>query len=174
MTSSNAMRGVPLPAVGRGLPSFTLTDTAGVSRRLWDYKQRRPVLLTVLRDAEDAVGRGWLRRLTAGRRALDEHCAAVLVIAAEPVARLRALQSGLDLPFTLLADPTGEVTPRYLPASSKDVRVAAYLADRYLQCLGVFLASDERELPPLDDLLATLALADQDDCACGLPAWPEA
>ena len=173
MTTSNPTDATRLPSVGRGLPTFTLGDTAGVSRRLWDYKQRRPVLLTVLRDTHNPLGRAWLARLAAGRRTLDDYCAAMLVIAPEPIDRLRELQSALDLPFTLLSDPAGEVVSRYLPPESADVWLTVYLADRYLQCLGRWLVHEDGDLPALGELTASLALADQDDCACGLPAWPE-
>lgn len=173
MTSTNRLSASSLPAVGRGLPTFTLRDTAGEARRLWDYKQRRPVLLTVLRDTDDALGHVWLERLAASRSILDEHRVAVLVVASEPVARMRELQSALDLPFTLLADPEGEVAARYLPAAPDAEALAVYLADRYLQCLSRWLVRDESGLPAVDAIAAALALADQDDCACGLPAWPE-
>lgn len=173
MTTSNITDAARLPSIGRGLPTFTLADTAGVSRRLWDYKQRHPVLLTVLRDTRDPLGRRWLARLAAGRRTLGEYCAAMLVIAPEPIDRLRELQSALDLPFTLLSDPAGEVVSRYLPPASSGERLAVYLADRYLQCLGRWLIYEDGDLPALGELTASLALAEQDDCACGLPAWPE-
>lgn len=173
MTLSDTVRSNDMPAVGRGLPTFTLDDTAGISCRLWDYKQRRPVLLTILRDTRNPLGRRWLARIAAGRRAFDDYCTAVLVVAPEPVERLRELQSALDLPFTLLADPAGVVVGRYLPPESASGRLAVYLADRYLQCLGRWLVREDGDLPALADLAASLALADQDDCACGLPAWPE-
>lgn len=173
MTTSRATPSTALPAVGRGLPTFTLRDTADVERRLWDYKQRRPVLLTVMRDTRAGLGREWLARLLAARRVLDERCAATLVIAPQPAERLRELQAALDLPFTLLADPDGDTTKRYLTSQPDGERLAIYLADRYLQCLGRWLVRSLADLPPLDDIAATLALADQDDCACGLPAWPE-
>lgn len=173
MTTSNATPAMRLPSPGCAMPTFTLDDTAGVPRRLWDYKQRRPVLLTLLRDTRDPLGREWLARLAAGRAALDEYCAAVLVVAPEPMARLRGLQAALDLPFILLADPEGAVVSRYLPLVESSGRLAIYLADRYLQCLGRWLIREEKDLPALGELASALKLADQDDCACGLPAWPE-
>lgn len=176
MTTSNATdatAAMRLPSVGCAMPTFTLDDTAGVSRRLWDYKQRRPVLLTLLRDTRDPLGREWLARLAACRSALDEYRAAVLIAAPEPMARLRDLQAALDLPFILLADPTGDVVSHYLPPVEYGGRLAIYLADRYLQCLGRWLIREEPDLPAIGELAAALKLADQDDCACGLPAWPE-
>lgn len=174
MTTSNTPVERLLPTVGSGLPTFTLRDTESIPRRLWDYKQRQPVLLTVLRATCDPLAREWLARLLAGRRMLDEYAATMLVVAPEPVERLRELQTTLDLPFTLLADPDDAVVDRYLSlASAGGERLAIYLADRYLQCIGRWLVREERDLPPLDDIAAALSLADQDDCACGLPAWPE-
>lgn len=173
MTSNSATRQDRLPAIGRGMPTFTLTDTAGIPRRLWNYKQRHPVLLTVSRDPRDPLCHEWLVRLRAARHRLDEHCTAVLVVAPETPDRLRELHAVLDLPFTVLADPDAGVASRYLTPAPEGEHLAVYLADRYLQCLGRWLVRAEQDLPHIDDILAALALADQDDCACGLPAWPE-
>ena len=70
-----------------------------------------------------------------------------------------------------LVDPTGDVYARWLPASRGGVGLV--LADRYGQFLRQWQAPDADGFPTLDVVFAEFAFADQEDCACGLPAWPE-
>ncbi|HLZ24850.1 MAG TPA: redoxin domain-containing protein [Ktedonobacterales bacterium] len=161
--------GIP-SSTSRGLPTFTLPDTSGALRRLWDYKQRHPVMVFVPHSPECAGCRAWLRDLRANRAPLDELGAAVLIIVRAPRENARVLQASLDLPFMVLVDADGEVASRY---TARDA-AALYLGDRYLQCIGRWIvAGGQHALPAPDDLLGTLAFAEQEDCGCGLPAWPE-
>jgi hypothetical protein len=92
-----------------------------------------------------------------------------LIVPPEPLARARELQAALDLPFTLLADEAGATRDVYGLEGS----VGLYVADRYLQCLGAWRAPDADGLPALAEPLTLLLAAEQEDCGCGLPAWPE-
>lgn len=156
------------PRPGGQLPGFALPSAAGTTVRLWDFKQRRPLLIALTHGADCPTCRAWLAALARERARLEEAQAAVLVLVPEPVERLRTLQAELDLPFTLLARDA-RATAAYLPAP--DTGVALYAADRYGECVGGWHAADADALPPLDAPLADLALADQGDCECAIPAW---
>ena len=153
---------------GQQLPAFALPSAAGSTVRLWDYKQRQPLLIALTHGADCPACRAWLAAMARERTRLDEAQAAVLVLAPEPVERLRVLQAELDLPFTLLARDE-HTAAAYLPAPGTGV--ALYAADRYGECVGAWHAADADALPPLDAPLADLALADQGDCECTIPAW---
>lgn len=160
----------PLPVPGKGLPTFTLPDTAGTLRRLWEYKQRHPVALFVPHAPGCAGCRAWLQKLGASQARLDEMGAAVLVLVRAPLDEARALQAALDLSFTFLVDAGGSVTTQY----TRPGTATLYLGDRYLQCLDRWTTGEnQHELPLPDDVIATLTFAEQEDCGCGLPAWPE-
>ncbi|MFI5274294.1 MAG: redoxin domain-containing protein [Ktedonobacterales bacterium] len=162
------------PRPGERLPSFALPSDAGGTVRLWDYKQRQPVLLALLHGAECATCGAWLAARAGARERLDEARVAVVVVAPEPVERLRALRSALELPFALLSDaPERATVASYLAPGEERAGVALYAADRYGVCLGVWRAADASGLPALDAPLADFALAKQSDCACALPAWDE-
>jgi peroxiredoxin len=161
-----------LPRPGESLPAFALTDAAGSVVRLRDFKQRRPVLLAFLRDLDSPANREWLARLARERGRLDELRTAVLVVAPAPVERLRRLQTELDLPFALLADADGQTAAAYLPAGD-EAPDALYAADRYNHCLARWLAPDASGFPPLAKVFVEFAFAEQEDCACGLPAWDD-
>lgn len=158
-----------LPRAGSALPGFALPSAAGRTVRLWDYKQRQPLLLAFLHGADCPACRAWLAGLARDRDRLEEARAATLIALPEPAERLRALQIALDLPFTLLDDQARAAAARYLPAGA--VGVALYAADRYGQCLDAWHGSDAGTFPALGAPLADFALAEHDDCACTLPAW---
>lgn len=159
--------------VGGPLPGFTLPNTAGGTTRLWEFKQRRPVFLAFLPGGDGTDTRRWLSLLTARRAALADLDAAVLLALPEPVERLRTLQAAADLPFTLLADEDGSVARMYSAGGKRAEGAVMVAADRYLQCLGVWRAPSLADLPPLEEPLTLLLAAEQEDCGCGLPAWPE-
>jgi peroxiredoxin len=165
-----------LPAVGVSLPAFALPDTSGNVVRLRDFKQRRPVLLAFLRDPASEASRAWLSSLAHERARLDDLRIAVLVIAPSSVEDLRRLQIELDLPFAPpiapLSDAEVAAAEAYLPAETP-APDAIYLADRYNHCLARWLAPDAAQFPPLPRVFTEFAFAEQEDCACGLPAWDD-
>ncbi len=178
------MSGVPIgiaapvraPRIGELLPLFTLPNTCGQSVRLWDFKQRRPVVVLVIHGADCAVCQRALAALAARQAELAETHSAVLVIAPDGVERLGALRAALDLPFTLLSDPRGEVIARYAPGPRTPhgrSSVALYVADCYGEC-GLASRADEADaLVSPDDVLAELALGEQGACSCLVPAWAD-
>lgn len=164
------------PRPGEQLPLFALPDTAGHTVRLWDFKQRRPVVLLFIHGSGCRACRQTLTALAAHRADLEELRAAVLVIAREPAESLGRLRAGLDLPFTCLADTDGAVAARYVPpAGGADTSgaVAMYVADRYGACGLAATAPDAAALPDAGAILAELAHLDEGTCACLVPAWPD-
>jgi peroxiredoxin len=164
------------PRVGELLPLFTLTNSCGRDVRLWDFKQRRPVVVLVIHTAACDACRRSLVALAARQPELGESHAAILVIAPDGVERLVSLRAELALPFTLLSDATGEVIARYAPATrtAQGRRpVALYVADSYGECGLASLADEADALAAADDVLAELALGEQGTCSCLVPAWAD-
>ena len=136
------------------IPGFALPDTDGAIVRLVSFKQRRPVLLALLHRAACPDCRGWL-------------------------AQLAATGDELRLPGALLSDPAGETRARYLGAEAEPGRsphqsVLLVAVGRYNELLAAWEASEPSGWPPLAESFATFAFAEQEDCACGLPVWPDA
>jgi peroxiredoxin len=144
--------------------------------RLWDFKQRRPVVVIVIHAAECAACRRALEELAACQAELGESHAAVLVIAPDGVERLGALRAELELPFTLLSDPHHEDIARLAPGTQQPDGtgpVALYVADCYGECGLASLASEAHALATPDEVLAELALGEQRACSCLVPAWAD-
>lgn len=165
-----------LPEEGYALPAFALEDASGRTIRLWNYKQRRPVLLAFIHGVDCASCRAWLRTLPERQALLDELRVVTLVVVPEPVERLDALQMELDSAAIALSDANRGVAARYLPHAGQARPVSHYVglyaADRYLHCLGRWFSEDADTLSPLDEPLGEIAFAVQEGCGCSLPAWP--
>jgi peroxiredoxin len=164
-----------LPAVGRPQPDFRLADTAGGEVHLGGFRQRQPVLLALTHGSACAACAAWLSALARARAAIEEQRAVVLIVLAGSLDAATETQCALDLPFRLLADEAGVVAELFVPrmgdAATRPL-VALYAADRYGYCLARWLAEDAADLPLPEDALVPIRDAEQEDCGCGLPAWP--
>jgi len=162
----------PLPRPGNLLPALELPDESGTSHTLWEYKQRHPVLLFVAPGLESDVALGaWLERVGAVWPKLAAHDAVLVLVTRNPGTRARAAQAALGAACRLLLDRDGSAARRWLAVEGSDWGL--YLADRYLECLDLWAGGDASILPAPETVISTLAHAEQSDCACGLPAWPE-
>lgn len=163
-----------LPSVGRPLPALVLTSTAGDEVRTKGYKQRQPFLLLVLPALDRPDCERWLAELARVRVEVDEVSAAILVVAPGTVEAARTWQAAHDFPYTLLADPNRSASQRFLSTrEGASAGVALYAVDRYNYVLATWVGANAEALPTPAAALVPIRDAEQEDCGCGLPAWPE-
>lgn len=163
---------------GELMPGIALPDSAGNIVQLKAFKQRRPLLVALLHSAACSDCHRWLSTLAIAHDDLAYFGVQPLLIFPDDPASLRALKAELDLPDLpglLLSDPQHETLSRYLRAkeNASHLPVLLVAVNRYSVCLDAWLADEPSLWPTLAEPLATFALADQDDCACGLPIWPD-
>ena len=175
MSPSTDAAGALLLQPGQIVPGFTLPDATGALVRLTSFRQRRPVLVALLHGASCPGCRTWLSQLLAARDELAYRCVQPLLLYPDDPDTLRALQAECDAPGIFLSDPHGAARARFLRDPDTETRPSALLVavSRYSTCLDAWAADEPLHWPPLDEPLATFAFAEQEDCACGLPAWPE-
>lgn len=157
------------------LPLFTLPNTHGRDVRLWDFKQRRPIVLLFIHGPQCTRCREALAALATRANDLNDLHAAVLVIAHDSMDRLARLREDMRLPFTFLSDADGSVAARYIPARMRtdgSRATALFVADRYGECGLAATAAEATDLPDAAAILAEIAHGDEDTCACLVPAWP--
>jgi len=163
-----------VPRCGALAPAFALPDVArpedAAPVRLRTWRQRRPVLLALLPTAAGDARLAWLRALDARRADLDEAQVVTLAVVEGEREAIHALALQVDTAFPLLADTTGAALAAYLGTGATQPALA--LVDRYSQLLALLPPTDAGQ-PDLDAALCEFAFADQADCACGLPVWPE-
>jgi hypothetical protein len=117
-----------------------------------------------------------LSTLSAAREELEYLTVQPLLIFPDDSAALAALQHKLEVPGSLLSDPSETTRGSFLrieepPASGS---VALIAIGRYNDLLDAWVADEPSHWPSLAELTATFAFAEQEDCACGLPIWPSA
>lgn len=154
-------------------PDFTLADVARPADaplvRLRAWRQRRPVLLALLPTPGAAQNARWLEALA--RRGDDLAIYGAETLAVVPGTEARRLLSALDVAYPLLADEDGAALRAYLGAGATLPALA--VIDRYSSLVALLTATSPEAAPDLDATLRELSYADQQDCACTLPAWEE-
>ena len=175
MSTSTDSKTALLIHPGESMPGFALPDTTGNIVRLKAFKQRRPLLVALLHSATCPDCRQWLSELASARDDLAYLDVQPLLIFPDNLATLGALQAELHLPGALLSDPRHETLSRYVGAEESFAHQPMLLVavNRYSYCLDAWLADLPSQWPTLAELLATFAFAEQEDCACGLPIWPD-
>ncbi|HEX7735658.1 MAG TPA: redoxin domain-containing protein [Ktedonobacteraceae bacterium] len=148
----------PFLRVGEVIPAFSLPGADGMPHSPWDYKQREHLILLLLTSATTSEARGILQEFKQRYRSLREEGCAVLVLTADPVVSHLQTQEELQLPFTLLADPQGQVIARYTfwDNTAHTTLPSIVLANRYGAFYAQWIAQQEAELPSIDVLLEDL------------------
>lgn len=148
----------PLIKSGEIIPAFTLPGADGMPHSPWDYKQRQHLLLLFTRSASSSEARGLLRGFAKEYPAFREEQCSILAISPATVITNLHTQEELHLPYPLLADPKGEVISRYTlwDATSGSLNPSIILADRYNALYQQWIADNEADLPPIEELLEAL------------------
>jgi peroxiredoxin len=148
----------PFLRTGEVIPAFSLPGADGMPHSPWDYKQREHLILLFLTSATTSEARGILQEFKQRYRSLREEECAVLVLTADTVVTHLRTQEELRLPFTLLADPQGQVIARYTcwESETRTTLPSIVLANRYGAFYAQWIAEQEAELPSIDVLLEDL------------------
>jgi peroxiredoxin len=139
------------PHSRRYLQPFDLPAADGARVRLWDYRQRRNVVLFVHHGSTCPRCRAELTRFARRYQAYRERDAEVLAIGPDGPALSADLAQTLDLPFPLLSDPGG------LLVSRQGVQVPAVLiGDRFEEIWAAWAPRDDLELPTQEEIVSWL------------------
>jgi len=131
------------------------------------FRQRQQVLVAMLHAGQCPKCASWVEELLRTGADLGSARIACILVRPEPVSNATASESAL---FEVV-DSTGDIRARWLPDSVTGAGLV--LVDRYGRVLRVWREPDADMFPTMAVVLADFAFADQEDCACGLPAWPE-
>ena len=140
------------------IPSFTLPGADGMPHSPWTYKQIEHLVLLFTRSVASNETRGLLRAFAQEYTIFREEDCAILAITPDTVIANLAAQETLNLPYPLLADPKGEVIARYTYWDS-DAKIpvpSIVLADRYNALYQQWVAKDEANLPPIEEIVESL------------------
>ncbi len=139
------------PHSGRYLAAFSLPATDGRTVRLWDYRQRRNVVLFFHHGAGCPRCRAELSRFARHYPAYRERDAEVVAIGPDAPDEQAVLAAALGLTFPLLSDPEADTADRQgvdLPA--------VLVGDRFEEIWAAWSPPDELDLPSQEEVLGWL------------------
>ncbi len=144
----------------RPAPVFDLPSGAGERVRLWDYKQRKPLVIYFVAGDESA----FLQRLNSENQLYRDFGAQLLVISGLEGERLAQLTYELNLSYPLLADADNRVHSRYIQlvypqydaAQIQQKPAALFIADRFGSIYRYATAISPDKLPPQPEIIEVL------------------
>ncbi|MHB8841057.1 MAG: peroxiredoxin family protein [Candidatus Aquicultor sp.] len=142
------------------IPFFNLPSTQGKNIKTWDYKQRKHLVIYFFTGADCTECRPTLQAFANNYYEYRRLTAEVLAIATDNLDRLTGLSTELQLPFPLLADPTGEVTNKYTftdPDKNQPLP-SIFIADKFGSLEEEWIVENEKDLPGQEDILSLLQL----------------
>lgn len=144
----------------RPAPAFTLASGQGQIVKLWDYKQRQPLVIYFLAGNEEEFLRGLQSEYAAYRQMQAE----MLVITALDANAVQQLTVQFGLSYHLLADADRAAHNRFIKLTYPDYDsakitnqpVAVFVADRFGAISRYQTALSVDKLPPQSEILEWL------------------
>lgn len=141
-------------------PAFSLPSGTGKPVRLWDYKQRKALVIYFLKGDETS----FLQQLETEAAAYQPYGAQLLAIVAAGPEQVKELTASLKLTYPLLADPDGAVHTRYIqltypqynPQQISNKPLALFVADRFGAISRYATATELNKLPGQPEILEVL------------------
>ncbi len=158
---------------GEMLPQFRLPAAGGGVVQLWDYKQRKRLILLALHAPECPDCRQLLKAFAANYAAFREEEAEVLALFPASLEAVEQLQQELHLPFPLLADEQGEVQRRLASwdEGGGPPLPTLIVADRFGALYARYTARTADKLPSPDLALRDLEYIAIQCPECGAAEW---
>ncbi|NPV07936.1 MAG: redoxin domain-containing protein [Anaerolineae bacterium] len=146
-----------LPAVGERMPGFRLpsSDARRVDRD--DYRGRHNLVVVFSGGHEEGAASALLRKLASREEDLELERALVLLVIPRSEAGALAFARRARLPFSVLADESGEAHLAVGAAGPEgELRPAVFVLDRWGTVYARFLPEGEEGWPEAGDILGWL------------------
>ncbi|MCE5198872.1 MAG: redoxin domain-containing protein [Armatimonadota bacterium] len=154
------------PELGHLVPNFTLKSTDGKMISIWDYKERKNLILLFFNpeNSDDLEALAEIRRRYS--EIADEN-AEVLAIGSGPTEEVNECAASLNLPFPLMSDESGEVNRHYNVTMS-----SIFVVDKFGSLRMQSPISGDLDTT-LNSAISTLDLVELECPECGVPTWPQ-
>lgn len=150
------------------IPPFELVSVKGTRINVWDYKQKKNLLVAFLHNLDCIACRD--RVLSFALRYpeyKDLNTEILLVVREEPRGELLKLTQ--DLPFPVLVDLDGTVARNYEELGPEgNPRPGVFIADRFGSLQAAYVRELESDLPGDDEIIPTLSLIESECPECGV------
>jgi len=154
------------------IPPLTARTPAGQIVRVWDFKQKKNLVIALL-DAGCSRDVNFAERLmTRASQIAEQESAALVVFSSAPPASLPAASPAEIIVAT---DMTGRAARAYLgedafgPAGQQ--RSGVFVADCYGELYAQWVVAGNVPLPGVDEILSWLGQIEVACEGCGVPSW---
>ncbi|MFA5038155.1 MAG: redoxin domain-containing protein [Candidatus Omnitrophota bacterium] len=144
------------------IPSFHLSGRQGVFDSSV-YKRKKNLVLFFLTEP-DAM---FLMGLDEASAAFRQENAEIAVITPLSMAAIQEFHKKNRLGFPLLCDEGGEVTAKFLALAAGEKAAALFITDRYGEIYFRYLAAQNSDLPPFEDITKSLNFIESQCPECG-------
>lgn len=143
---------------GELTPYFKLPSLDDEPYNLWDFRQRKNLVLVFLPSPEQEPVLHLMVGLRREYKAYRELSTEIMVLAYQQAGPAR----GGDYPFAILLDTGGKAASRYLGSEAVTAgKFGVFVLDRYGELWQQWLCSDAADLPEQKELLDTLYLIER-------------
>ncbi|RMF58028.1 MAG: hypothetical protein D6743_18205 [Calditrichaeota bacterium] len=140
---------------GELAPHFKLDTLRGASVDLWDFRQRKNLVLVFVAEPKTLCDLG--QAFSSEARAYREEAAEILFICRGSTEELVAAAGACTAPFPVLHDRSGAVFRAYLGAEARGRKhPAVFVLDRYGEVIRRWDGMTPAHLPDHDEILSTL------------------
>ncbi len=155
------------------VPWFELISTQNKKISVWDYKQKRNLIILFFRNVESQSSQKYLLELNTGYKDFVELKTEIVAISSDYIESLKKFADKLDILFPMLSDENGEVINKYTykDDSGKYPMPSIFITDRFGALYYQTIAQDESELPDKNALLDWVDFIERQCPECPFNAW---
>lgn len=156
------------PASGQRLHAFTLPDSTGQPVQLWQYLQRRNVMLFFHHGENCTACEAFLQALGAELETYRQEETAVIAIGSDGSAENRQVVAQPGHPFPCLNDPEGHVI-----AQQGLIPPSLIIADRWGEIWAAWQCGPDHQFPSQRDILQWLSFIEAQCPECTMIEWTD-
>lgn len=159
--------------VKKVVPWFELISNQDKRISVWDYKQKKNLIILFFRNSDSQSSQKYLLELNIGYKDFIDLKTEILAITSDNLKNLRKFASRHGIFFPMLSDENGEVINRYTykDDSDKYPMPSVFITDRFGALYYQTIARDESELPSKSELLDWIEFIERQCPECPFNAW---
>ncbi|NIR53028.1 redoxin domain-containing protein [candidate division KSB1 bacterium] len=154
-----------MPALHQPARNFKLPSLDGKQVELWDFRQRKNVVLIVLRRFSDEIMRRLILPISEAHKDFAQADAEILVVVSENDSSSESLA---QLNAQVVIDHQNQPSNTYLNGADFGV----FVIDRYGELLRSWQVNSATELPSTRKILHVIELNELACPECGISRWP--
>lgn len=155
------------------VPWFELISTQDKIINVWDYKQKKNLVILFFQNSDCQSSRKYLLELNAYYNDFIDSKTEIIAITSDSLEKIKKLANEIGIVFPILSDKNGEVINKYTYSndSGKYSMPSIFITDRFGALYFQQIAEDEKELPSIKEVLDWINFIEKQCPECPFNAW---